>query len=410
MQKLGRKLAFQWCATFVVGLAAFGLQTVLARELGPRMFGLYSVALSFGGIMYVIQSAGFRALYLREEVKATARFMQSRAILALALSHTFLVTGVLIGTVLLAGFFLNFELVVLAAFILAINAPRIVANLIAVGLIAQNDFEAEAKWQLLSRLIPYGAAIVAALAGWSLIVVLTILVMATLLVLLVRPNQALSLRPGWFPDTTVYRAAIGLGLLDLVTQFYVRISTLVLYDVGVPLGQIGQYGVFQRLLEASTMVLGPLAFMFHNHVRRDGLYADTTRRFGLIVMFGLAGLNLLFVPILYIYGADLLDFVFGSGYSDLAPLLIWLQLGMMLMAANMMMGQALIALNHEWIYVRFGVVISIVSLCANMILAPRFGIKGAVQSTVIVECVLFALMIYRLNLFPTVNNQKSLDQ
>lgn len=399
MQKLGRKLAFQWFATVAVGLAAFALQTVLARELGPRGFGLYSVALSFGGIMYVIQNAGFRALFLREDVKASEGFAPSGQIFSLALAHTLLITLMIIVAVFVWGQFSPSELIVPAALILAINAPRIMANLVSAGLIAKNNFETEAKWQMLSRLLPYGAATLAALAGGSLTVILMVSVLVTSAVLWVRPIRHPALVPAWLPDMTVYKAAIGLGLLDLVTQFYVRISTLVLYEVAVPFDAIGQYGVFQRLLEATTMVLGPLAFMFHNLVRAHGFDAAVTRRFGWRVMAGLAGLNLLAFPIQHFYGADILEFVFGAGYRDTAHLLNWLQIAVILMAPNMMMGQALIALNQEWLYVRFGLVIACVSLLANMLLAPRLGIHGAVQATVISELVLFGLMASRLFVF-----------
>lgn len=410
MQRLGRKLAFQWFATIAVGLAAFALQTVLARELGPRGFGLYSVALSFGGIMYVIQNAGFRALFLREDVKATEGFAPSAQIFSLALAHTLLMTVLIIIAVLIWGQFSPSELIIPAVAILAINAPRIVANLVSAGLIAKNNFEDEAKWQMLSRLTPYGAATVAALAGGSLTIILTVSVLATSAVLWLRPLHTPSLVPAWLADVKVYQAAIGLGLLDLVTQFYVRISTLVLYEVAVPFDAIGQYGVFQRLLEATTMVLGPLAFMFHNYVRAHGFDAAVTRRFGWSVMAGLGALNVLALPIQLLYGADILEFVFGVAYRDTASLLTWLQIAVILMAPNMMMGQALIALNQEWLYVRFGLVIACVSLLSNAMLAPRFGILGAVQATVISEFVLLCLMACRLFLFQSHAPQRQSEQ
>jgi hypothetical protein len=174
---------------------------------------------------------------------------------------------------MLAGLFVLPEVLLPSAFILVINAPRIVVNLVAVTLIAKNLFEDKSNWQMLSHLTPYLSATLVAFIGGPLILILSVSMMASAATLLLRPDRSLSMIPQWTPYLIVCKAAIGLGLLDLLTQLYVRILTLVFYEVAVPLQVISHFGVFQLLLEASTIILGPLVFMFHNHVCPYGLFA-----------------------------------------------------------------------------------------------------------------------------------------
>ncbi|MEI9902211.1 MAG: hypothetical protein WDN31_21405 [Hyphomicrobium sp.] len=100
--------------------------------------------------------------------------------------------------------------------------------------------------------------------------VLLVLLVVQTAVMLLRPAQT----PGWQPSLGFERAtltaALGLLLLDLMTQIYTRQAVIVLYGMGIPAAEIGRLGILMRIFEGYTLLLAPMALLFHNRARAHG--------------------------------------------------------------------------------------------------------------------------------------------
>jgi O-antigen/teichoic acid export membrane protein len=83
-----RFLGAQWLAIAYIGLVSFVLSILVARTLGPDLFGVYAVALSLGALAAILIDGGFSKLLQRERAKVSSAFVQIESTLpALAYGH-----------------------------------------------------------------------------------------------------------------------------------------------------------------------------------------------------------------------------------------------------------------------------------------------------------------------------------
>lgn len=67
-----RFLSAQWAATAYVGVVSLGLNFLVARLLGPALFGDYGVAFAAGTMLGIFPDGGFKTLLVRERTPGHA--------------------------------------------------------------------------------------------------------------------------------------------------------------------------------------------------------------------------------------------------------------------------------------------------------------------------------------------------
>ncbi|MDD5277955.1 MAG: oligosaccharide flippase family protein, partial [Methylovulum sp.] len=86
-----RFLGAQWLAISYIGLVSFGLSILVARTLGPDLFGVYAVALSLGSLAAILMDGGFSKLLQRERARESVELAEIvPALPALAYGHAML--------------------------------------------------------------------------------------------------------------------------------------------------------------------------------------------------------------------------------------------------------------------------------------------------------------------------------
>ena len=396
MMDLARMVTAQWSATLILGVVTIALQLVLARALGPAEFGLYSVATAVGAIALVVQTGGYRALLLREGVRATPGMPERRNIFAKGLGHLYRSTFLMVAAAVLIGTVLGSPLTLPLALVLGINAPRVIALLLSAHALARGAMADEARWQVRSRVLPSIAAAVLAVASGSLTLVLLAMLAAQALVLRWPPDGTPRLTMDLEQHQDTLKASLGIFAIELLTQLYTRQSMMVLYAASVPIDEIGRLGALLRLLEAYTLLLGPLVVIFHNRVRSGGVRSAPAQQLAMLVVAGSTAAIAVGFVVAMAAGAGVLHLLLGSAYRSAAHLLPWLLAVGLVMVPNMLMSQVLIARNREWSYTAIAAAMVPFNLLLNVCLVGWLGTKGAVIAMLATEAVLGGLMAWRI--------------
>ncbi len=393
---MGRMLVAQEVATISIAAATLVVQVVLARTLGPDQYAIYSVAIAISTIALVVQGGGYRALLLRESVRATPGFAAQDQLYSGALGHVGVTSLILVTAAALLGFLSESPLTLPVVLALAANAPRIAALLLSAIILARGALVEEAHWQIVSRLVPLGATAVEALIGLGVTGVLLVLLVVQTAVMLLRPAQT----PGWQPSLGFERAtltaALGLLLLDLMTQIYTRQAVIVLYGMGIPAAEIGRLGILMRIFEGYTLLLAPMALLFHNRARAHGLSSTTTLELGGAIVAVTGLLVAAGFAVFWFAGNEIIELVLGPEYISTQNLIPWFFVAALLVCPNLLLAQALISRNREWRYMLSAALMVPFNLGLNIWLIHVQGTAGVVLAMVITELALGALMLRQL--------------
>ena len=391
LNKIAQSFASQSAASIVVGAITFILQITLARQLGPDSFGTYGIAASIAGIGFIFQDGGFRSLLYREATHPTQGLPDYLTLFSRALGWNILASGFLL--VLAIGGTLYSAIIGIAVAIMVVtNMGRIVSLDISSLMRANDQFTAEAKWQVKNRLSVNLLMIVAAFLSNNLIVILACGAVAQLGNLLLSTVRAVLRVPKFAWNTDIFRICATLVAIDLVTALYFRSDVLIMAALGRTREEIGIYAALSRIIEAYIFIVAPMATIFFRSARLKIANRQATGRI-LWLLSTITAVPTLIVLVLSMHYEEwMIRLIFGTSYQSGAAYLPWVIAACCAAAPNALLGQVLLANNRERYFLLAVIGALIVNLTLNTILIATRGAAGAAMATFATEASLLLFL------------------
>lgn len=382
-----RFLGAQWLAIGFVGLVSFGISILVARTLGPNLFGVYAIALSVGALVAILIDGGFSKLLQRERARATTSLAELVPLLpGLAYGHAVLV--ILVLSVLAVLLFPKYSLTMLAA-VWLFGA----AGLNQFGLaILRGDgrLVRDASWQVGNRTFTAVCIAAALFLGasqpWQVLMAQFIGTAAFgfLVARYLRVHPLFSMSP------IVYRAVLPLVWLDLATTLYFRADMVLFEFLNLPKLEVGKYGVAYRLIEAVVLFASPVGLILFRRFRQDSVLPMRMVREMLPAFIGAALIGVGLVLLLWFFSNDIIALAYGPAYQGAGTLLMVLGCSLVFILPNGVLNQAALALGLERWFAISASVAAVTNIAGNLLLIPTYGAIAAAWMTVLTEAILGA--------------------
>jgi O-antigen/teichoic acid export membrane protein len=353
---------------------SFGLVIVLARQLGPTVFGDYSLALNVGMVALVAIEGGYPLLLYRETAAASKAFLpwQGR-LLPLAIGYALAV--VLALAIIPIGFWLGHSFGVWWAVLLCM-ALVAWSNTYSGFLRGKGLFLAEARWQIAGRAFSLGAILVALALGAKSVTEIFFAWSFGLLVLIGLRAQHRPPLPTFELASPVRITAFHLMIGQLVFVVLLRFDLLALAAIGEESAQIAHYSAVVRFAEAGFLLFSPIVNVLQLGLRQRLSHRADFGPFVLKMSLTAFVFALIGTLVGEMAAPWLVTLAFGQEYSEAAPLLGWVLSVLILLLPNQVLAQAAIALGFEktvWVAYILGLLAAWVSAVA---LVPNYGALG----------------------------------
>lgn len=390
---ISRLLAAQWLAAIYVGGVSFALNVLIARQVGPAVFGEYSVALAAGAVLAIFLDGGMRNLLMRERTLASAHLNHlSDRLPSLAFGHALVASVIasLFAVVLLP------EKSVLAVATVACFLGVVFTQFVSAMLRGGGRFGAEAGWQIGQR---SGSALAIALVlalgfheSWQILVAWAL----GLLLAGLAATRGLWVWPRISLDPVLYKAVLPLLWIDLATAVYFRSDMVVLQLLGVHQDRIGQYGAAYRLIEAVIFATNPVAILLFRKMRRMGerhhaMGREILRAVVWAGLLGVAG-----AVLISLIAEPVVSIAYGGQYSESTALLRVLAWTLVLLLPNAVLTQAALALNLERPYAWAATASAVCNLALNFVFVGQYGPIASAWATIATEVVLLSVLAFVL--------------
>jgi O-antigen/teichoic acid export membrane protein len=382
-----RFLGAQWLAIVYIGFVSFGLSILVARTLGPDLFGVYAVALSVGALVAILIDGGFSKLLQREGARESVVLAKmGSALPALAYGHAILAIFVL--SVLAVLLFPDYKMTTLAT-VWCFGAA--VLNQYGLAILRGNGrLVRDAFWQIgnrtLSALCMAAAALfLGASQPWHVLMAQFVGTAAFGLFV----TWFLRVRPRLVVPPAVYRAVLPLVWLDLATALYFRSDMVLLEFLKAPQVEIGHYGVAYRLIEALILLASPMGLILFRHFRQGSdMPARMVRQMLLPPMAWamLAGIGLALS--MWFCSDMIVSLAYGQAYQGASRLLAILGCSLIFILPNGILNQAALALGLERWFASSATITAIINIVGNLLFIPVYGAMAAAWMTVLTEAVL----------------------
>jgi O-antigen/teichoic acid export membrane protein len=384
-----RLLGAQWFAVGFTGLVSLGLSVLIARTLGPDLFGVYAIALSAGALLAILMDGGFSKLLQRERTRVTPTLSQVLLDLpGLSYGHAMLM--VLGLSVVAVAIFPKHALTTLAALWLF---GAMVLNQFGMAILrGDGRLVRDASLQVGNRTLAALAVVAAVLLGasqpWQVLIAQFVGTAAFGFLV----ARYLRVHPLFRMSPTVYRAILPFVWLDFATTLYQRADLLVFQFLSVPKLEVGQYGVAYRLIEAVMLLASPVGLILFRRYRQDSaLPAQMIKSMGTaLIAAGFIGLGLALM--FWLFGSDLISWVYGPAFQGGDQLLIVLGCALVFILPNGVLIQAFLALGLERWVAFSAAIAALVNICGNLLLIPIYGTIAAAWMTVLTEVILGACL------------------
>ena len=382
-----RFLSAQWLAIVYIGLVSFGLSILVARTLGPDLFGVYAVALSVGSLAAILMDGGFSKLIQRERARESSKLAEIvPALPALAYGHAIL--SIIILSTLAFLLFPDYKITTLVT-VWCFGAAVLNQYGLAV-LRGDGRLVRDASWQIgnrtLSALCMATAVLfLGATQPWHVLIA-QFLGTATfgLFVALY-----LRVRPKFVVPPVVYRALLPLIWLDLATALYFRSDMVLLEFLKVPQAEVGHYGVAYRLIEALILLASPMGLILFRHFRQGSDMPVRMVKQMLLPPMGLALLiGICLALSMWFFSEIIIALAYGQAYQGASKLLVILGCSLIFILPNGILNQAALALGLERWFAISATIAAIVNIAGNMLFIPVYGVMAAAWMTVLTESVL----------------------
>ena len=384
-----RLLGAQWLAVGFTGLVSLGLSVLIARTLGPDLFGVYAIALSAGALLAILMDGGFSKLLQRERTRVTPSLTQVLPDLpGLSYGHAMLV--VLGLSVVAIAIFPKHALTTLAALWLF---GAMVLNQFGLAILrGDGRLVRDASLQIGNRTLAALSVVTALLLGasqpWQVLVAQFVGTAAFGFLV----ARYLRVRVLFRMSPTVYRTILPFVWLDFATTLYQRADMLVFQLLSVPKLEVGQYGVAYRLIEAVMLLASPVGLILFRRYRQDSaLPAQMIKSMWPALMAsGFIGLGLALM--FWLFGRDLVSLAYGPAFQGGDQLLIVLGCALFFILPNGVLIQAFLALGLERWFAFSASIAAVVNIGGNLLLVPIYGTIAAAWMTVLTEVILGACL------------------
>lgn len=380
-----RLLSAQWLAVGFTGLVSLGLSILIARTLGPDLFGVYAIALSAGGLLAILIDGGFSKLLQRERTRVTPTLSQVVLDLpGLSYGHAMLV--VLGLSVVAVAIFPKHALTILPTLWLF---GAMVLNQFGLSILRGDgrlvrDASLQVGNRTLAALCVAAAFLLGANQPWQILIAQFVGTAAFGFWV----ARYLRVHPIFRMSPTVYRSILPFFWLDFATTLYQRADLLVFQFLSVPKLEVGQYGVAYRLIEAVLLLASPVSLILFRRYRQDSeLPAQMIKSMVPTLMAaGFIGLGLALM--FWLFGRDLISLAFGPAFQGADQLLIVLGCALGFILPNGVLIQAFLALGLERWFAFSAAIAALVNICGNLLLIPIYGTMSAAWMTVMTQGIL----------------------
>lgn len=380
----------QWFGISKVFTLLFSLVTtmVVARILGPEIFGKLNYALSVIGIFAVFANLGIDNILYRELVA----YKEKRE----ELLGSAICLKLLLGTISILGlsiflFFLKEEVYI-----------KIIIGLLSLTFITQPftlfsfDFlkDKEAKYvtitQVLTLLISNGLKILSVLVTPSLIYFSAILILENIIAGVIYVYQlkrikkvSLQLRPTKKMVRAIFFLSLPLVLFSVFGEIYARIDQIMLRHF-IDTTTVGFYAAAVRITELCytlpNILLGALFPALVNALNVSKTeYAKRFKFFYYTLGVASVCISLLF----FVFSNLLIKIIYGAKFLEAAPILsiyIFSLFGSFICG---LIYQDLIIKNSTRLLITLPALTAIINITLNLYLIPTYGAEGAALATVI---------------------------
>ncbi len=427
-------IAFWGIICRVTGLA-IGLATsiILARTLGPELFGQYAFLLTAAELLTILVLFGTPALILREVATGTSTgsFGKVRGLLSWTCKSTCLLSiPVLIGAMVLLFFWQKGQTPSVAFSVLFVSVSFILIDArIRQGVNVIQGLNKVLASQVLSILTspPFFLAVLVGLyffspGSISLLLILSLLLFSRIFALLIierkkkqyLPWEVLLSKPEYHTSQWLH-SALPLLLVGSLLIINTRIDIIMLGYLREA-GDVGLYRVAQRGgqymlfgIMSIDSIINPLAARAMALNQKEHLQKVVSKSIWLALIFTL--------PLLGVYiffGQDLINFVYGQDFNASWQPLIILSCGYL---SLIILGRGGVILTMSHFERDTAKAIGIgagANIILNLLLIPHFGINGAAMGTalaVTIRMVMEALFAYQktginTTILPLIFNRK----
>jgi len=396
-------------ATALGALFVFLTQTLLARELGPKGYGLFASSLAtvtmiaplagFGLNQFRLRVYGVEGWGARRWIKPSLRFVAFTTLLAMS---------IIVGWALLIApdADTRFDLLVLTPIVLHLLAIELLTNKYRL----EDRFGAMATWQLalpfMRMLVAISLLLVPQLTGrfvaasYAAISIAMILWSTRPLLQFMRNQIDLK---GHGPMPTSYSDAATpsirelwsmawpYGVVAVLYPIFFQVSTVLLKYLGSN-AQAGQWAIALAVMMAIYLIP---ATIYHKFLFGKLHYwaAQNPPKFWLVYKrsnVALFALGLLIGAAMVVVVPYVVPVLFGKAYARVIDILLVLALCPPIRFLSTSMGAALLTDDHMRYRVWAMVWATVVAILLNAALIPNFGEMGAAWATVVAELVLLA--------------------
>lgn len=386
-----RDLLAQYGAAAVVAVISFVLTALIARKIGPELFGLYATALSVGSILGIFLDFGFKQIIQREAARPDLSYSFRQLQGASIWNIVWIVVIFLVGSALLYGTHILLTFAIALCF-----AGLALTQLISSGLRGQKHFVQDAFHQIASRAISAVAILLALLFWPDIAVIIGAWGFGTIAWALYAFSTFSRPEAGAY-SLAIYRHAAPLFVIDLIIVIHFRIDLIAMqvFDVDQPF--IGNFSAALRIVELFIFFTFPIRSILLTQIRQESsqvFYAN------LLVRCLLAAAMAVVVSVAVAFLAPtIITAAFGDGYGQAVSLLrvmVWLLVPSFVLA---IIFEASIGANKEDAYrtaAFVALILNVVSL-ALIILWDSYPLIAPQKVFLeVVFCVLaFALLLYR---------------
>jgi O-antigen/teichoic acid export membrane protein len=411
-----KTISLLWIGSLIGAGCAFLTQVILARQLGPTMFGAFSAALAtttlltplagFGIAQYWLKAFGQEGWQAVRWLRGSFRFVVATTLLVLATLVAWAVLGPHDATT--SGL-----LMVLSVYLLG----QISVDMVSVKLQLEERYIGLAMWQFLPHLV---RLLLVAMLAFVMVEMMTLSTVAYAYMFMSVGVFAV----GMFLMSRMYRGHLALkGHGDEGLSASKLTPPASMGQVATQSWAFGMAGVFYLIYFQSNIILLKyicgeeaagiynVAFMFmaavymlpsvvyqkfllpkiHRWANHDREKFYQVYSVGNLVMLLLGLLAMLAIWLLAPWGVQLL---FGDRYINaILPLgILALSAPIRLVAFNV--GSTLVTNEHMRRKVWFMAITALINLTLNVILIPLYGVNGAAIGTVISDISLLFLYMY----------------
>jgi len=393
-----RDSVFSLITTIVRLATGLVLFIVLAHVWGPERFGTFMYPFTIAGILVKVVDYGFLLQVARDVGKrqSEAHATMSRALGAKLLLVAPAVVASCVVAILLPG---GKDFGALLAILLVDAVANSFAQLLNVPLRALGRFDEEARIATLGNAIVFAAVGAVVITGRGTVTAAAVMAGCRAISLLFSWNAYRGLL-GVSPRATLERASLGaslrqglpFGVHATVGTLNMQIDTLMVQHY-LGAGSVGLYQAGMRILLGSLLVgdalngvyLSSMARTSHDRLALLRLGERMTRQ---LLTVGLFGFGCILAA-----GPWVVRLLFGGKYDALASLLPFFGLITFIRYGGISFGTLLTLADRQAVRVAAVCGVMLVSLALNAVLIPRFGLTGAVTSSIIGHLVLYAVYV-----------------